>query len=238
MAQQNGGGPNPCTSSINIEYSQYRHALLLGEADFSFARAFASGFKGDITATEYGNDSDVCARYHQKDNTRFVALVESMLSLDNLCDVVLSLNARLLGEEHCPCDRWNPATQKWDSGLFWQEHTFFDLVIFNFPHSPRHGKTSRLVRALFKQLRICVDDGRLPKNVIIEMRLIDKHERNVRAQYLHEEAAVESSFELVGTWPSDLETWQKFGYEHRMTRRNASCGRGLPCRVWRWRASI
>jgi len=71
----------------------------------------------------------------------------------------------------------------------------------------------------------------------LALRLRDEtveHRHNVRAAYKHEEAAAESGFALIGVFESDLEHWDRLGYEHRMTRRNANC-RGMPCKVWRWR---
>mmetsp|Transcript_28589 Transcript_28589/g.47322 ORF Transcript_28589/g.47322 Transcript_28589/m.47322 type:complete len:262 (+) Transcript_28589:61-846(+) len=252
-----------------LSYHSHKRILLLGEADFSFARAFAQEFGSntidnttstssiEITATEVGNGPNITSRYHDGNAS---SATQSISSLNNLVkEVVCGLNARLLGDkEACACQRWNNAEQDWDApSLFWNNKkadaatdstssssrtTSFDLIIFNFPHCEQAGRTKRLIRALFKQLRICLDDGRLPKNVVLEMRLRilesdPTRRKNIRSFYNHEEAAEESRFALIGCWPSDLQRWEELGYAHKWTKKNATCRDiGLLCKVWRWRA--
>ena len=102
-----------------------------------------------------------------------------------------------------------------------------------------------MVKALFKQLRICIDDhggGRVAQHVVLEMRLrtietdsIQK--RNVRSHYNHEEAAKECGFTCIGSWPGDLQRWEKLGYQHKMTKKNETCRDiSLDCKVWRWKS--
>jgi hypothetical protein len=231
-------------------YDNYRRILLIGEADFSFTRAFAKAFSDgnsihannmEITATEYGNGIDISNRYYDGD---VVSLSQSMNSLHKLApvkEILSGLNARLLGNVDCTCHRWNIEKQKWDDpSQFWQESSKFDLIVFNFPHSDQAGRAEKLIKALFKQIQICIHDERLPKTIVLEMRLRfletdPKLRKNIRAYYKHEEAAEESQFELVGCWESDLDRWEKLGYQHKWTRRNASCRDvGLACKVWRW----
>ena len=226
-------------------YEEYQQVLLLGEADFSFARALAreladtgkETFRSmEITATEYGNETDIANRYYGSD---FNSLVESMISLMRLGvkEIMCGLNARQLGQPSCTCKRWDDRTKGWeDPSPFWNDRTKFDLIVFNFPHSDQAGRAAKLVRALFKQIRICVDDGRLPPAIVLEMRLRLPSGTNIRSLYKHEEAAEESQFELIGTWPSDLQRWERLGYQHKWTRRDATCRDiGLRSQVWRWK---
>ena len=169
----------------------------------------------------------------------------SLASIPTVANVVVSMNCRILGQDAVPCQRFNPASSDFEPASFWpdilSDDHLFDLVLFNFPHTDQNGKASRLVRALFKQLRMCVDSKRLPPDFTLEMRLRDAGERadgqpRVRAAYFHEEAASESSFTLVGKYPDDLARWKALGYEHTMTKRDATI-RGIKGSVWRWRPS-
>ena len=246
-------------------YHNHKRVLLLGEADYSFSRAFAKEFSNkeghdiEITATEFGDGPDISSRYHDGDMQSAARSMSSLSHLMAVHEVISDLNARLLGDAACTCQRWNDKEQDWDlPSSFWKRDatnngscngadssTFFDLIIFNFPHSEQAGRATRLVRALFKQLRICIDDGRLPKNVVLEMRLRrlesdpNHHlKKNVRALYNHEEAAEDCQFELIESWPSDLQRWENLGYAHKWTKRNATCRDiGLLCKVWRWRSA-
>jgi len=235
-------------------YDNFERILLLGEADFSFTRAFAQEYSDknqdntrtstiEITATEYGNGTDIANRYH---NGNFRGLAQSMNSIQNLApvkEIMAGLNARLLGDvNNCTCQRWNVAIQEWGIPIpFWHESsTKFDLIIFNFPHSDQAGRAAKLVKAFFKQVRICIMNNRLPPTVVVEMRLRTlesdpKRRKNVRTLYRHEEAAAESQFDLIGCWASDLDRWERAGYEHKWSRRNASCRDiSQACKVWRW----
>jgi len=171
--------------------------------------------------------------------------------------IMASVNARSLGKDDatCLCERWNG--KSWDApSSFWEHqqqptnttdnnnnnnnnHTIvpFDLIIFNFPHTGQCGRAPKLLRALFKQARLCVEQGRLTPNVVIEMRLRDDdapgHRKLTRVAYQHEEAAAYSQFALLGAYESDLDHWHQLGYRHRTTRKNVDC-RGMPCKVWRW----
>jgi hypothetical protein len=235
-------------------YHNHKRVLLLGEADYSFARAFAQEFSNkELTATEYGGGPDIASRYHDGDVQRAAKAMSSLSNLVAVKEVICGLNARHLGDAECStcmCQRWNDKEQDWElPSLFWKKaeigncrngaETAFDLIIFNFPHSEQVGRATRLVRALFKQLRMCIDDGRLPNTVVLEMRLRNVEScRNRRAFYNHEETAEECQFELIGSWPSDLQKWENLGYEHKMTKRNATCRDiGLLCKVWRWRSA-
>ena len=324
-----------------LPYNAFKNVLLLGEADFSFARAFAKEFSQNktnnddcnchdvedssssinlekqetglissstitqqlkrqrqrmqITATEYGDGEDIANRYFNGDHHRVSDAMNSLLELDAMKEVICGLNARNLGQvddrkkknifhrqndnddeklnEHrangqnlelgketvvCPCQRWNVKLSKWDDvSPFWNnndhwkkdnEENFhnqnYDLIIFNFPHSNQAGRATKLVKALFKQLRICIDDdgGRVAKHVILEMRLRTiksdpTQRRNIRSSYNHEEAAKECGFTCLGSWPGDLKRWQKLGYQHKMTKKNETCRDiNLDCKVWRWKS--
>ncbi|GMH69845.1 hypothetical protein TrST_g4705 [Triparma strigata] len=226
----------------HVDYDEFRNALLLGEADFTFTRAFATMFDRPITASEYGSAADLCSRYHEDDEVKFTSSMASLAAIPNVSNVLASLNCRILGQDVVPCQRFNSVSSKFQDCSFWPDVSDkFSLIIFNFPHTDQNGKASRLVRALFKQLRICVDDGRLPSDFTLEMRLREFNEREGgwtkhRAAYCHEEAAAESSFTPVGKYPDDLRRWQELGYEHTMTKRDAKI-RGLTGSVWRWRPS-
>lgn len=230
-------------------YDKYRRILLLGEADFSFTRAFAKAFSErnsinahmEITATEYGNGTDIANRYYDGNITSLSQSMNSIYKLAPVKEILSGLNARLLGDKDCTCQRWNAEKQKWDApSQFWQDPPKFDLIIFNFPHSDQAGRATKLIKALFKQIRICISDDRLRDDIVLEMRLrfleMDpKLKKNIRSHYKHEEAAEENQFELVGCWESDLDRWEKLGYQHKWTKRNASCRDvGLACKIWRW----
>ena len=248
MVRPPRGGKDKYGSMFDSSSTRVRRVsqvLLLGEADFSFARALAreladtgkETFRSmEITATEYGNETDIANRYYGSD---FNSLVESMISLMRLGvkEIMCGLNARQLGQPSCTCKRWDDRTKGWeDPSPFWNDRTKFDLIVFNFPHSDQAGRAAKLVRALFKQIRICVDDGRLPPAIVLEMRLRLPSGTNIRSLYKHEEAAEESQFELIGTWPSDLQRWERLGYQHKWTRRDATCRDiGLRSQVWRWK---
>uniref|UniRef100_A0A7S3V422 25S rRNA (uridine-N(3))-methyltransferase BMT5-like domain-containing protein n=1 Tax=Chaetoceros debilis TaxID=122233 RepID=A0A7S3V422_9STRA len=263
----------------------FKRILLLGEADFSFTRAFATAHtdnratKADspsrcserptdklvirddcrLIATEFGNGEDLMKRYYNDDPQKMKTAISSLCQLEAIEEVVCGLNARLLGDKNptkCKCQRWNKLKKEWDPPASFWENPYvrdtsnkslplpFDLIIFNFPHSDQAGRATKLVRALFKQLRICIDEGRLAKTVELEMRLrtIETDptlKKNIRSFYNHEEAAAESKFELVsgGCWTGDLERWEKLGYRHKWTRKNASCrDMATNCKVWRWRS--
>lgn len=227
-------------------YNQYRSILLLGEADFSFTRAFAqvcndSDEQVQITATEYGDGNDISLRYHNGDTSALSKSVNSICNLASVKEIISGLNARVLGDQSCICQRWNQHTQEWDPpSKFWRDSSCFDLIIFNFPHSDQAGRAAKLIKALFKQIRICINDERLNPTVVVEMRLRvlekDPHlKKSIRSYYKHEESAEASHFKLIGCWDGDLNRWEKFGYQHKWTRRNASCRDvGNACKVWRW----
>jgi hypothetical protein len=217
-------------------YNQFKRALLLGEGDFSFARAFVQVFGGHVNATEYGEPSNVAMRYFDGNLQKFN---DAISQLGKEHQVMTGVNARLLASDECTCRRWNATLQTWNEEptLFWNKDDTFDLIIFNFPHSKQAGRATRLVRALLKQVRKCVETGKLPLHVVLEMRLRDQTTtRNVRALYKHEEAAKECGFTCVGCFPSDLHKWDSLGYQHVTTKRNATCRDiGNACNVWRWK---
>lgn len=153
----------------------------------------------------------------------------------------------------CLCHRWNVSQNQWDpESAFWIDGDknrkimsnigLYDLIIFNFPHSDQAGRASKLVKALFKQLRFCIDSGRVARDMVLEMRLRTiesnpKHRKNVRSLYNHEESGNENGFVCIGCWRGDLETWKQYGYEHRMTKKNETCRDiNLDCKIWRWRS--
>jgi hypothetical protein len=304
-------------------YEEFNSILLLGEADFSFARAFARYLSStnctasnviradagadagtsisnsssssttsnilpiptnnrpiQITATEYGDAKDIAARYYNGDHDAFRESMHALHQMPSILEIMCGLNVRLLGltsnplHSHthsnsqtsstcCTCHRWIQASTQFEFETtptsFWNSSSSYDLIIFNFPHSEQAGRATKLVKALFKQIRACVNDGRLPADVVLEMRLrilqtsADSHtgmhvctgmkylqqRKQIRSGYNHEESAEESDFELVGCWPSDLELWHELGYQHKWTKKNASCRDMIAnCNVWRWRPKI
>jgi len=267
------------TPNDQPSYEKYKRVLLLGEADFSFTRAFATyaqqrqqqvvetlrneDRKIEIIATEYGDSCSIASRYYENNTEKFCKSLGSLHDLESVACIGCGLNARLLGDKSCTWRRWNNGKQGWENpSSFWnvgnddnklnkisnenhyRNKDSIDLIIFNFPHTEQAGRATKLVRALFRQLRICIDDNRLPPNVELEMRLRSLEtdlnvRKKIRAFYNHEEAAEESRFELIGNWPSDLKRWEALGYKHKWTRRNATClGIGDACQVWRWRPFI
>lgn len=258
-------------------YENFHNVLLLGEADYSFTRAFATrcsldssiskGQNIQITATEYGDGVDIMNRYfnHSDISSSLSETMNSLLRFESVVDVICNLNARHLGEMDgrkmirdindqntksnesfvCTCQRWNTNHNEWDDpSPFWKDDgkDKYDLVIFNFPHSDQAGRATRLVKALFKQIRLCIDQGKFASNVVLEMRLRTieinpEKKKNIRSLYNHEEAATESGFVCIGCWPGDLQRWEKFGYQHKMTKKNETC-RDInnDCKVWRWKS--
>mmetsp|Transcript_14101 Transcript_14101/g.18389 ORF Transcript_14101/g.18389 Transcript_14101/m.18389 type:complete len:189 (-) Transcript_14101:17-583(-) len=174
-------------------------------------------------------------------------------------EIISGLNARLLGGDSsslvgdadadggavsrrngCMCQRWNAETNDWGPvSPFWKKETnikLIDLIVFNFPHSEQAGRATKLVQALFKQVRTCIDHERVSPAIVVEMRLrIQARQTHIRSLYKHEETAELTNFKLVGCWDSDLEHWESLGYCHKWTKKNETC-RDLVqnCQVWRW----
>lgn len=251
--------PPAGTAQSITSYDSYRRVLLLGEADYSFTKAFACAMMTmrtsstsmpiELTATEYGSPAELASRYYIDDGGKAKTAVSNIQELTFVKEIICNLNARLLGNSRndtneCMCQRWNAKTHDWDEpSRFWNNSNTsnkYDLIIFNFPHSDQAGRSGKLIRALFKQLRICIDDDRLPPDVVLEMRLrfiptLEADKKNIRSYYNHEQAARESQFRLIGTSKGDLENWEKFGYQHKMTKKNTTCRDiGEDCSVWRW----
>lgn len=247
--------------SIASSYEIFRRVLLLGEADYSFTKAFARAMamkmktsstpmSMELTATEYGTPTEIASRYYTDDMGKVKTAVSNIQKLTVVKELMCNLNARLLGKSQnnindCVCQRWNSKTHDWDEpSMFWNDSNTnsskYDLIIFNFPHSDQAGRAGKLVRALFKQLRICIDDDRLPSDVVLEMRLrfiptLEVDKKNIRSYYKHEQAARESQFRLIGSSKGDLENWEKLGYQHKMTKNNNTCRDiGEDCSIWRW----
>jgi hypothetical protein len=216
-----------------MDYTQFHNVLLLGEADFSFAAAFAQTFHGRITATEYSRDSldryDGCANHLKLLESKNVRMLQGV-------------DATRLSECDIACDEWNGT--HWEPSTLLpfsiknntQQPTRFDLIIFNFPHTNKYGKVSNLLSSFFKQVQTCIETNQLfEPTIVMELRLRHGPTRNVRADYNHEQTAQKNNFDLIQVRESDLDYWHALGYEHRMTKRNASC-RGMPCQVWRYQA--
>lgn len=215
-----------------MDYSKFENILLLGEGDFSFAKALRQVFEGHMTATECGSGTNIESRY----GNCFLYDDDNNNDERDSMTILAGVDARSLATPECSCQEWTQ--QEWSAPhVFWiQDRPCFDLVVFNFPHTEKHGKASRLVRTLFKQLRLCVHAGQLPPHLVVEMRLrVLRDGKRVRAAYNHEESAAESQFVLIDKQPCDLERWKKLGYTHRMTKKNETC-RDISCNVWRWRA--
>lgn len=235
-----------------MDYSPFRSALLVGEADFSFTAAFSRVFQGCITATEYSSGASILNLYFDN-QAELLAQRISTGSNANIRHCMASVDARLLGSiESMPCERWNCQLLEFEYRPdFWtclheeQQHLTsietpmptIDLVIFNCPHTNKSGKAPKLLRQFFQQVKVCIHQGRMSHNTVVELRLRDMDhvpENKVRVHYQHEQAALQSDFQLIGVYDNDMSFWERFGYEHRMTRRNATC-RGLHIQVWRWR---
>jgi hypothetical protein len=224
-----------------MDYNSFQSALLLGEADFSFTNAFSQVFQGTIIASEYSTGERILTTYFDGETDFLTRLVAK----DNMLHLLASLDAKTLGNEQgCSCAEWNAdkkcfqeePTDLWN--LLGQNHVKpIDLIIFNFPHTDKFGKAPKLLSIFFHQVQLCIQKGLVADNVVVELRLRDLSKLRpglVRVEYKHEEAAAKSNFTLIGVYDNDLPYWQTLGYEHRMSRRNASCGEGMPCTVWRW----
>ena len=209
--------------------------------------------KLQITATEYGDANDIANRYFDGKINALNHKVSALYRLEHVIDVICGLNARNLSVlstkdltklNGSNCYRWDAMQHQFNTeqSPFWRESNdieptrqYYDLIIFNFPHSDQAGRASKLVRALFKQLQICVRDKRLPSTIILEMRLRIHQKKNIRTLYDHEAAAKETGFECIGCWESDLKVWNSVGYNHKWTRKNESCRDMVDnCQVLRW----
>lgn len=74
-------------------------------------------------------------------------------------------------------------------------------------------------------------------NCRVEMRLRHAEEGGLkRSSYGHEEAAASACFGLLSVGESDLDVLYEFGYEHRTTERDVSCGHLEHTKIWRWAA--
>ena len=209
--------------------------------------------KLQITATEYGDANDIANRYFNGKINALNHKMSKLYELEHVIDVICGLNARNLSVlstkdltklNGSNCYRWDAMQHQFNTeqSPFWRESNdieptrqYYDLIIFNFPHSDQAGRASKLVRALFKQLQICVRDKRLPSTIILEMRLRIHQKKNIRTLYDHEAAAKETGFECIGCWESDLKVWNSVGYNHKWTRKNESCRDMVDnCQVLRW----
>ena len=235
-----------------LQEERVTHILLLGEADFSFARALAlrGGLGGvTITATELGTPQDVSARY-------FGGSLEALAAR---CEQLDSLGVRVMLGVDVTRLECNDVAHRWHRGSFVQAPLWCAVddayacpavapsppvshVIFNFPHTTRPGKTSKLLQQMFRSVRMCIASGFMQARCNVELRL--RHVSNskdagqlIRSKYGHEEAAAAMLFDLISVDDSDLDAFAKFGYEHRSTKRNARCGHLELVHVWRWRAA-
>jgi hypothetical protein len=146
------------------------------------------------------------------------------------------------------CERWENSD---DEDLVLTSQRFWSLfdgkpkcnsVVFNFPHTAKRGKTTRMLRLAFKSFRCAIIEGNLSQKCKVEMRLrhvsrSDGHDTKlIRSPYEHEQAAASAGFTLGSVENSDLDGWEKFGYEHRATKRNHRAGHLELVKVWRWEA--
>ena len=227
------------------------HVLLLGEADFSFARAMGrrGGLeKTAVTATELGTPADVSNRY-------FSGSVEE---LGMRCDELHSLGVRVvLGVDVCrlecndTCHHWMAKQQRFVEAPLWSGCDDaaaaaaaglppVSQVVFNFPHTTRPGKTAKLLAQMFRSIRVLIARGFAHAACDVELRLrhVSSGEdagKLIRSQYGHDEAAAAACFDAVSVDESDLHLWP--GYEHRSTKRNARCGHLDLVNMHRWRAA-
>lgn len=231
--------------------------LLIGEADFSFARALGKwNAGGDISdqaprfiiATEFGSAQDVCDRY----------FAGSKKALQNRCaevaqygiEVVFGVDVTRLND-NSKVERWKKRDKKNNEDLVLTSQPFWTLfdgkpkcntVVFNFPHTTKRGKTTRLLHRAFKSFRCAIVEGNFSQKCKVEMRLrhvsqSDGHDTKlIRSPYEHKQAAAAAGFSLISIEESDLEGWKKFGYKHRATKRNHSAGHLKLVKVWRWEA--
>jgi len=217
--------------------------LLLGEGDLSFARAIglSKRFLGTtVTATELGTPSDVCSRYFNGSSKSLMARCAELLELG--VHVALGVDVTRL-ECSDTCYHWRDGT--FVQAPLWAAEVgppSSSLVIFNFPHTTRPGKTAKLLKQCFRSLRACIATGFARPGCRVEMRL--RHEGHlrdacqlIRSRYGHEEAAAAACYDLVSVAESDLDSLEAHGYEHRSTKRNARCGHLEFVNVWTWQAA-
>ena len=238
-----------------LPYDAFQSSLLLGEADFSFADAFSKIFSGTITATEVLPGDKLLAIYPQ-----LAVTLPDMLKRTNVQHILSGVDAKRLGDADCSCLPFNAETMSFSAPAtcttnFWNllAHVNtppIDLVIFNFPHTEKFGKAPKLLKRMFAALEqiILLDDNinknqpqgrrRISQHCVVELRLrdLERCTRKARVDYQQEVAAAASHFSLVGVYNNDLVTaWEPRGYQHCISGQNRSCGRGMPCEVWRWR---
>lgn len=245
--------------------------LLLGEGDFSFARALgrrrasvvgkscgtsplseissvdipSSLDTWRIVASEVGTFDQVCVRYFDGQPASLEARCQCLSDLG--VEVLFGLDATHLGDHHLACQRWCPKTRQLISnqcfwGLLPVQQVALAQVVFNFPHTDRHGKISHLLRGFFRGLRSAIRQDLMPNECQVEMRL-----RHVsfeadgihRSAYGHQAAASDAGFSIASVERCDLDPWREAGYAHRSTKRNASCGHlENNTKTWKWQAQL
>ena len=219
------------------------HAVLIGEGDFSFARALGrlGGVGGGvITATELGDPADVDGRYFGGAHGTTLAARAGELSHLGI-NMVLGVDAISLECNDTPVHRWCPETAGFVQSRLWlvpPESPPASRFVFNFPHTTRPGKMAKLLRQFFRSVRACVAHGFARSDCLVVMRLLDdSSQRVVRSRYGHEEAAAAAGFDLVSVAPADLSSLERMGYEHLSTKHKALAGVHAPAREWMWQAA-
>ena len=205
-----------------------RKILILGDGDFTFARALAR-HDGSLAiyATELGSADELRARYFDSDETKLAARLAEISSLG--VTVALGVDATTLGSAASAAT--SPPWLQCNCELF-------DTAIFNFPHSYRHGGTAKMVKSCFSAVR---RSGVLKKaGGRLEMRLRSlSPKEDARYGYVYESAA-RRGWHLEAVLPAALlATLARAGYAHTQTKRKCSALDALECRplLWRWRRS-
>ena len=226
------------------------HVVLLGEADLSYARALGlrGTIKGAVTATELRKPADLRDNYFGGSDEALAQRCDELQRLG--IRVVLGVDVKRLDSDDI-CYHWRTSSTGaasafveaplWDNG-----DPPVSQFTFNFPHTTVPGRMEKLLRLAFHSMRKCVAAGIATPHCAVEMRL--RHGPSgcrsapqegglLRSAYCHEEAAADACFDLTSVGESDLEALAQFGYQHRSTKRNASCGHLDLVKVWRWAAA-
>ena len=115
--------------------------------------------------------------------------------------------------------------------------TPFDKVVFNFPHTYRHGGTSKLVKSFLASLS--QSNLLVPGVGVLEMRLRSLNPKeDARYGFVFEAAARRGwQLESVINCEQELAEYHALGYDHCRTKRNVSALRDVECRplCWTWR---
>ena len=197
--------------------------LVLGDGDLTFSRALARHDASlRIYATEIGTAPDLSTRYFNGSAQQTEARLAELRALS--VRVALGIDGTKLDVEGVGAPEWlRPHSKR------------FDRVVFNFPHSYRHGGTAKVVKACFASVQ---RSGVLDPRGRFEMRMRSlSPKEDARYGYAYESAR-RRGWCLEAVLPCALlAALAERGYAHTQTKRSTSALDAHDCRplLWRWR---